>query len=104
MASVYRAADVLLARSVAIKMLRPELEGAAVRSARSETAVLASHSHPNLVTLFDAHLAPHSPEYLVMEQKAAEEARKAAEEARKAAEKQAEEAQKQGEGKGKKGG
>jgi len=67
MASVYRAADVLLGRSVAIKMLRPELEGAAVRSARSETAVLASLSHPNLVTLFDAHLAPHSPEYLVME-------------------------------------
>lgn len=67
MASVYRAVDVLLGRSVAIKMVRSELEGAALRSARSETAVLASLSHPSLVTLFDAHLAPSAPEYLVME-------------------------------------
>ncbi|QBR75443.1 serine/threonine protein kinase [Microbacterium sediminis] len=67
MASVYRAVDVMLGRSVAIKMVRAGLEGASLRSARSETAVLASLSHPSLVTLFDAHVEPGRPEYLVME-------------------------------------
>lgn len=67
MASVYRAMDVMLGRSVAIKMMRAGLEGTSLRSARSETAVLASLSHPSLVTLFDAHVEPGGPEFLVME-------------------------------------
>ncbi|WP_114588983.1 serine/threonine-protein kinase [Microbacterium arborescens] len=68
MARVHRAEDVLLGRTVAIKLLRPELEGATTSSrARSEMTVLASLNHPALVTLYDAQLAPGRAEYLVME-------------------------------------
>ncbi|MDV3143329.1 MAG: DUF3500 domain-containing protein, partial [Sweet potato little leaf phytoplasma] len=64
----HRAEDVLLGRTVAIKLLRPELEGATTSSrARSEMTVLASLNHPALVTLYDAQLAPGRAEYLVME-------------------------------------
>lgn len=68
MARVYRAEDVLLGRSVAIKLLRPEMEAATTSArARGEMTVLASLNHPALVTLYDAQLAPGRPEYLVME-------------------------------------
>ncbi|MDQ1217498.1 serine/threonine-protein kinase [Microbacterium arborescens] len=68
MARVHRAEDVLLGRTVAIKLLRPEMEGASTSSrARSEMTVLASLNHPALVTLYDAQLAPGRAEYLVME-------------------------------------
>ncbi|MFS0713675.1 serine/threonine-protein kinase [Microbacterium sp. 2P01SA-2] len=68
MARVHRAEDVLLGRTVAVKLLRPELEGASTSSrARSEMTVLASLNHPALVTLYDAQLAPGRAEYLVME-------------------------------------
>ncbi|MDR6168219.1 hypothetical protein QE367_002423 [Microbacterium paludicola] len=68
MARVHRAEDVLLGRTVAIKLLRPEMEGAGTSSrARGEMTVLASLNHPALVTLYDAQLAPGRAEYLVME-------------------------------------
>ncbi|GLJ80517.1 serine/threonine-protein kinase [Microbacterium imperiale] len=67
MARVYRAEDVLLGRTVAIKLLRPEMEGATSSRARSEMTVLASLNHPALVTLYDAQLSPGRAEYLVME-------------------------------------
>ncbi|EZP29131.1 serine/threonine-protein kinase [Microbacterium oleivorans] len=68
MARVFRADDTALGRTVAVKVLRPGVEGAvsAPERARSEVTLLASLNHPSLVTLFDAHLAG-SPEYLVME-------------------------------------
>ncbi len=67
MARVYRAEDVALGRTVAIKLIRPGVDGASSERARSEMTVLASLNHPSLVTLFDARLIPGQPEYLVME-------------------------------------
>src|SRR5690606_25427494 len=68
MASVYRAEDTHLGRTVAIKMIHPgdDALGSADR-AHTEKALLASLSHPSLVTLFDAQLEPHRAQYLVME-------------------------------------
>jgi tRNA A-37 threonylcarbamoyl transferase component Bud32 len=67
MARVYRGEDVLLGRTVAIKLIRPGIDGASSERARSEMTVLASLNHPSLVTLFDARLVPGQPEYLAME-------------------------------------
>ncbi|WP_322412021.1 serine/threonine-protein kinase [Microbacterium invictum] len=68
MARVYRADDVLLGRTVAVKLLRPGVEGSASpERARAEVAALAALSHPGLVMLLDARLEPGKPEYLVME-------------------------------------
>ncbi|WP_374976452.1 protein kinase [Microbacterium trichothecenolyticum] len=67
MARVYRADDVVLGRTVAIKLIRPGIDGASSERARSEMTVLASLNHPSLVTLFDARLVPSQPEYLAME-------------------------------------
>ena len=67
MARVYRAEDVVLGRTVAIKLIRPGVDGAPSERARSEMTVLASLNHPSLVTLFDARLVPGEPEYLAME-------------------------------------
>lgn len=68
MATVYRAEDSHLGRTVAIKMIH-EGEGpiASIERAHTEKALLASLSHPSLVTLHDAQLAPGRPQYLVME-------------------------------------
>lgn len=68
MARVYRADDIFLGRTVAIKMLREEMDDAQSSGrARSEMTVLASLNHPGLVTLYDAQLVPGRAEYLVME-------------------------------------
>ncbi|KJL20427.1 Serine/threonine-protein kinase PrkC [Microbacterium oxydans] len=67
MARVYRADDVLLGRTVAIKLLNEGTEGASSERARSEMTVLASLNHPAMVTLYDAQLVPGKAEYLVME-------------------------------------
>ncbi|MBT2496779.1 serine/threonine protein kinase [Microbacterium sp. ISL-59] len=68
MARVYRADDIFLGRTVAIKMLRDEMDDAQSSGrARSEMTVLASLNHPGLVTLYDAQLVPGRAEYLVME-------------------------------------
>ncbi|WP_447911665.1 protein kinase domain-containing protein [Microbacterium phyllosphaerae] len=68
MATVYRAEDTRLGRIVAIKMIH-EGEGpvASIERAHTEKALLASLSHPSLVTLHDAQLEPKRPQYLVME-------------------------------------
>ncbi|WP_157535810.1 serine/threonine-protein kinase [Microbacterium sp. Root166] len=67
MARVYRAEDISLGRTVALKLMRPGVDGTQSDRARSEMTVLASLNHPSLVTLFDARLVPGQPEYLVME-------------------------------------
>jgi eukaryotic-like serine/threonine-protein kinase len=68
MATVYRAEDTHLGRTVAIKMIHPGDEAASsIERAHSEKKALASLSHPSLVTLFDAQLDPGRPQYLVME-------------------------------------
>ena len=68
MATVYRAEDTHLGRTVAIKMIHPGDEATvAIERAHTEKALLASLSHPSLVTLFDAQLDPGRPQYLVME-------------------------------------
>ena len=67
MARVYRAEDTMLGRTVAIKLIRPGIDGDSSERARSEMTVLASLNHPSLVTLFDARLVPGQPEYLAME-------------------------------------
>jgi len=68
MARVHRGFDHALGRSVAIKVMRDGTENAAVlERARGEMGVLASLSHPSLVTLFDARVAPGRVSYLVME-------------------------------------
>ncbi len=65
---MYRADDIFLGRTVAIKMLREEMDDAQSSGrARSEMTVLASLNHPGLVTLYDAQLVPGRAEYLVME-------------------------------------
>ncbi|WP_395245178.1 serine/threonine-protein kinase [Agromyces sp. MMS24-K17] len=68
-ASVHRADDTALGRSVAVKLFDGRTEGLhdPARRAR-ETALLASVTHPALVTLFDAgHDPTTGREYLVME-------------------------------------
>ena len=55
MAIVYRARDETLGRTVALKVLQGHpTDAAAAQRERSEVALLASLSHPALVTLFDA--------------------------------------------------
>ncbi|MDQ1125431.1 serine/threonine protein kinase [Microbacterium sp. SORGH_AS 505] len=68
MARVFRAEDVVLGRTVAIKIMRAESENPAILPrARTEMSLLASLNHPSLVTLYDAKIVPGQPEYLVME-------------------------------------
>ncbi|MFJ4172716.1 serine/threonine-protein kinase [Microbacterium sp. NPDC089696] len=68
MATVYRAEDTRLERTVAIKMLHDgEGSTAFANRAHNEKALLAAVNHPSIVTLFDAQLLPERPRYLVME-------------------------------------
>ncbi|GGI46476.1 hypothetical protein BCL57_001216 [Agromyces flavus] len=69
MAAVYRADDLALGRHVAVKVFSPATEGIDdVDRRRSETALLASLTHPALVTLYDAARdAESNREFLVME-------------------------------------
>jgi len=67
MASVYRADDESLGRSVAIKIFHGGLiHQHDARRQREETSLLASFNHPGLVTLFDASTV-HDASFLVME-------------------------------------
>lgn len=66
MSRVYRAEDLSLERTVAVKVMRASTDGSPAR-VRSETTLLASLSHPSLVTLYDAHVSAGSPSFLVME-------------------------------------
>lgn len=68
MATVYRAEDTHLERTVAIKMLHDgEGSTAVANRAHNEKALLAAVNHPSIVTLYDAQLLPDRPRYLVME-------------------------------------
>jgi hypothetical protein len=69
MAVVYRADDLALGRRVAVKVFSPATEGIDDADRRkSETALLASLTHPSLVTLYDAAKDPGTHrEFLVME-------------------------------------
>lgn len=68
MARVFRAEDLSLQRTVAIKIMRGPTEGTPAQDrVRSETTLLASLGHPSLVTLYDAHISADEPSYLVME-------------------------------------
>ncbi len=68
MGSVWRASDTPLGRTAAVKVFwvgAADETDAARRE--SEKRLLASVSHPSLVTLFDAHLSNDDLSYLVME-------------------------------------
>lgn len=68
MADVYRAEDVLLGREVAVKLIRPGVDGVqAPERVRAEVSALATLNHPSLVTLLDARLDGPGQGYLVME-------------------------------------
>ncbi len=68
MGSVWRASDEALGRTVAVKVFWAGAteDSDAVRR-ESEKRLLASLSHPSLVTLFDAQLSHEGRSYLVME-------------------------------------
>ncbi|MDR6198989.1 serine/threonine protein kinase [Microbacterium sp. SORGH_AS428] len=68
MGTVYRARDELLGRDVAVKLFHSErADGVEDRRKVGEATMLASLSHPCLVTLFDACIGTEAPSYLVME-------------------------------------
>jgi serine/threonine protein kinase len=66
MADVYRATDQVLHRQVAVKVLRDSTHGSQRDRFVDEARMLASLSHPGLVTLLDAGVQGDQP-YLVME-------------------------------------
>ncbi|GAA5203182.1 serine/threonine-protein kinase [Microbacterium jejuense] len=68
MARVYRADDLHLGRTVAVKIFQGSGDDVgSVERAHSETLLLASVNHHALVTVFDAHVAADELSYLVME-------------------------------------
>ncbi|WP_243768348.1 serine/threonine-protein kinase [Leifsonia sp. TF02-11] len=68
LADVYRATDEALGREVALKIFRPEFASAAdLRRQQDEVRILATRSHPSLVTLFDAISAADGRAVLVLE-------------------------------------
>ncbi|GLI27434.1 hypothetical protein ARHIZOSPH14_16760 [Agromyces rhizosphaerae] len=69
MAAVHRAEDVVLGRTVAVKLFDAQASGIDDAQRReSEVALLASVTHANLVTLFDAGTDPsNGREYIAME-------------------------------------
>ncbi|PPF75381.1 serine/threonine protein kinase, partial [Subtercola sp. Z020] len=69
MSTVYAATDEQLGRNVAVKLF-PAGEARDDSRRRAEVDVLARLNHPNLVTMYDAHLASGDssvPSFLVME-------------------------------------
>ena len=68
MAEVFRADDVVLGRTVAVKILHTAPDGSLLAPrARTEMSLLASLNHHSLVTLYDAMVIPGHVPYLVME-------------------------------------
>ena len=69
MGRVYRATDVSLDRSVAVKMIRDEFfsDHEAVERFRRESRAAGGFSHPNIVTVHDFGVDPNQRAFLVME-------------------------------------
>ncbi|WP_167047407.1 serine/threonine-protein kinase [Salinibacterium sp. ZJ454] len=68
MASVYRAEDQVLGRTVALKVFRTTLADADdIKRQTDEIRMLATLNHPSLVTLFDAVASDDASVFLVME-------------------------------------
>lgn len=69
MGKVYRATDVSLHRTVAVKMIRDELfaNQSAMEKFRQESRVTASLAHPNVVTVHDFGVDTNQRVFLVME-------------------------------------
>ena len=69
MGKVYRATDVSLNRTVAVKMIRDELfaNQTAMEKFRQESRVTASLAHPNVVTVHDFGIDTSQRVFLVME-------------------------------------
>src|SRR4051812_29121621 len=68
MSSVYRATDESLGRTVAIKLFRQDVADAAdVRRQDAEMRLVASLSHPGVVTLFDAVADDNDRAFLVLQ-------------------------------------
>lgn len=69
MGSVYQAADLVLYRRVAVKMIREELadSSAAIARFEREARIAAGFSHPNVVTVFDFGVSHGERPFLVME-------------------------------------
>src|SRR5690349_19627455 len=68
MGAVYKARDLRLRRSVAIKALRPEIVGSKDRRRRfvQEARAAAALNHPNIVTIHDI-VHEHGGDLIVME-------------------------------------
>jgi serine/threonine protein kinase len=69
MGAVYRGEQMSLKRTVAIKLLRPELsaDAALVRRFNTEAELAARLSHPNTVNIYDFGQEPDGTLYIVME-------------------------------------
>ena len=68
MATVYRADDEALGRTVAVKVFRGDLaDGDDLKRQQDEIQLLATLNHPGLVTLFDAATDASGHAFLVME-------------------------------------
>src|SRR5688500_4219439 len=69
MGQVYRARDVRLSRTVALKVVAPDLAGkrAALIRLRREAETASRLNHPNLVTIFDIGEADDGQIFIAME-------------------------------------
>lgn len=68
MGQVHRAEDLVLGRTVAVKVMRPGGDVArAPERVRNEVTLLAAVHHPSLVTLLDARIDDAAGSYIVME-------------------------------------
>jgi eukaryotic-like serine/threonine-protein kinase len=69
MGTVYEAADLVLRRRVAVKLIREELAASSAAIARfeQEARIAAKFSHPNVVTVFDFGVTDNTMPFLVME-------------------------------------
>lgn len=69
MGTVYKATDISLERSVAVKLIREDLitSSEAAERFRREAKAAASFAHPNLVTVYDFGMDSEARVYLVME-------------------------------------
>jgi hypothetical protein len=68
MGQVHRAEDVVLGRTVAVRIVRPTADvSQAPERVRNEVTLLAAVQHPSLVTLLDARIEDAGSSYLVME-------------------------------------